>query len=626
MKKLAGIITLLVLVLNLGAQNLTPEMLAEIGKVSAVGITKDGKSVIYKVRQYNIEENESVAQLYIIPIEGGEPKKIDETGDLVADKNLSPDGKSELISKEVKIEKVFGIDYYPELGESEMMIYDDLNYRHWDVWEDGKYSHVIIKKGDTELDLMNDQPYDCPQKPFGGDEDYIWGPEGKTVLYVTKQTKGTDYAVSTNTDIFEYNIVTKETKNLTEGMMGYDAAPAYSSTGKLAWLSMKRDGYESDKNDIIILNGSEKVNLTKDWDGTVSGFIWSKDGATIYFTASTAGTKQVFQVNFDNNVAEVQQITRGQFDIRSIVGQSGNKLVVNRTDMNHANELFTVDLKIRALTRLTNVNKDFYSKIGMSKVEKRIIKTADEQAMLVWVIYPPNFDASKKYPTLLYCQGGPQSALSQFYSSRWNFQLMAANGYIVVAPNRRGMPGHGVKWNEAISGDYGGMPMQDYLTAIDEVAKEPFVDNDRIGCIGASFGGYSVFQLAGTHEKRFKTFISHDGIFNWKSMYGTTEEMFFVNWDLGGNYWELNENSKKAYNEFSPVNYVNKWDTPILIIQGGKDYRVPIGQGLEAFNAAQLKGIKSRLLYFPNENHWVLQSQNSLIWQHEFYRWLKETL
>jgi len=619
-------IPLLLVVISLSAQNLTPEMLAEIGKVSAVGITKDGKSVIYKVRQYNIGENEGVAQLYIIPIEGGEPKKIDETGDLVADKNLSPDGKSELISKEVKIEKVFGIDYYPELGESEMMIYDDLNYRHWDVWEDGKYSHVIIKNGDTELDLMNDQPYDCPQKPFGGDEDYIWGPEGKTVLYVTKQTKGKDYAVSTNTDIFEYNIVTKETKNLTEGMMGYDVAPAYSSTGTLAWLSMKRDGYESDKNDIIILNGSEKVNLTKDWDGTVSGFIWSKDGATIYFTASTAGTKQVYQVNFDNNVAEVQQITRGQFDIRSIVGQSGNKLVVNRTDMNHANELFTVDLKIRALTRLTNVNKDFYSKIGMSKVEQRIIKTADEQAMLVWVIYPPNFDASKKYPTLLYCQGGPQSALSQFYSSRWNFQLMAANGYIVVAPNRRGMPGHGVKWNEAISGDYGGMPMQDYLTAIDEVAKEPFVDNDRLGCIGASFGGYSVFQLAGTHEKRFKTFISHDGIFNWRSMYGTTEEMFFVNWDLGGNYWELNENSKKAYNEFSPVTHVNNWDTPILIIQGGKDYRVPIGQGLEAFNAAQLKGIKSRLLYFPNENHWVLQSQNSLIWQREFYRWLKETL
>jgi len=626
MKKLTGIITLLVLVLNLGAQNLTPEMLAEIGKVSAVGITKDGKSVIYKVRQYNIEENEGVAQLYIIPIEGGDSKKIEEVGGLISDKNTSPDGKSELISKEVKLLKIFGSDYYPELSESDMMIYDDLNYRHWDVWEDGMYGHVMIKTGDTETDLMVDQPFDCPQKPFGGDEDYIWGPEGKTVLYVTKQTKGKDYAVSTNTDIFEYNHSTKETKNLTAGMMGYDLAPAYSSTGTLAWLSMKRDGYESDKNDIIILNGSEKVNLTKDWDGTVSGFIWSKDGATIYFTASTAGTKQVYQVNYDKNVAEVQQITRGQFDIRSIVGQSGSKLVVNRTDMNHANELFTVDLKSGDVKQLTNVNKEFYSKISLSKIERRIVKTTDGKDMLVWVIYPPNFDASKKYPTLLYCQGGPQSALSQFYSSRWNFQLMAANGYIIVAPNRRGMPGHGVKWNEAISKDYGGMPMQDYLSAIDEVAKEPFVDNDRIGCIGASFGGYSVFQLAGTHEKRFKTFISHDGIFNWRSMYGTTEEMFFVNWDLGGNYWELNDKSKKAYNEFSPITYVNKWDTPILIIQGGLDYRVPIGQGLEAFNAAQLKGIKSRLLYFPNENHWVLQSQNSLIWQREFYRWLEETL
>jgi len=626
MKKIIGMIPLLLAVIGLGAQNLTPEMLAEIGKVSAIGITKNGKSVIYKVRQYNIEENAGTDQLYIIPIAGGEAVKIKTYREAVVDKNISPDGKSKLISKEVKIEKVYGTDYYPELIESDMMIYDDLSYRHWDTWEDGMYGHVMIKTGDTETDLMLDQPFDCPQKPFGGDEDYIWGPEGKTVLYVTKQSKGREYAESTNTDIFEYNLSTKETKNLTAGMMGYDLAPAYSSTGTLAWLSMERDGYESDKNDIIVLKGSEKINLTKGWDGTVSGFIWSKDGATIYFTASTAGTKQLYQVNFDNNVAEVQQITRGQFDIRSIVGQSGSKLVINRTDMNHANELFTVDLKTRFLTRLTNVNKDFYSKIALSKVEKRIIKTADEQDMLVWVIYPPNFDATKKYPTLLYCQGGPQSALSQFYSSRWNFQLMAANAYIVVAPNRRGMPGHGIDWNESISGDYGGMPMQDYLTAIDEIAKEPFVDNNRIGCIGASFGGYSVFQLAGTHEKRFKTFISHDGIFNWKSMYGTTEEMFFVNWDLGGNYWELNENSKKAYNQFSPINHVSKWDTPILIIQGGKDYRVPIGQGLEAFNAAQLKGIKSRLLYFPNENHWVLQSQNSLIWQREFYRWLKETL
>ncbi|MBL4625160.1 MAG: S9 family peptidase [Flavobacteriales bacterium] len=626
MKKLIGIISLVAVAFTLGAQNLTPEMLAEISKVSAVGITKDGKSVVYKVRQYNIEKNEGSTQLYIIPIEGGEANPIDTADDIVANKNSSPDGKSELISKEVKIEKVFGSDYYPELADSDMMIYDDLSYRHWDIWEDGMYGHVMIKTGDTEIDLMRDQPYDCPQKPFGGDEDYIWGPEGKTVLYVTKQTKGKEYATSTNTDIYEYNLATKKTINLTTGMMGYDLAPAYSSSGILAWLCMERDGYESDKNDIIVLKGTEKINLTKDWDGTVSGFLWSTDAKTIYFTVSTNGTKQVFKVNYDKKVPAVTQITKGEFDIRSIVGQSGNILVVNRTDMNHANELFTVDVKSGDIKQLTNVNKEFYNEIGLSKVERRTVKTTDGQDMLVWVIYPPEFDASKKYPTLLYCQGGPQSALSQFYSSRWNFQLMTANGYIVVAPNRRGMPGHGVKWNEAISKDYGGMPMQDYLSAIDEIAKEPFVDNDRIGCLGASFGGYSVFQLAGTHEKRFKTFISHDGIFNWRSMYGTTEELFFVNWDLGGNYWDLNEKSRKAYNEFNPVSFVHKWDTPILIIQGGKDYRVPIGQGLEAFNAAQLKGIKSRLLYFPNENHWVLQSQNSLIWQHEFYRWLKETL
>ncbi len=570
MKKLYFIIALIIGTGGIQAQNLTPEMLAEIGKVGAIGITKDGKSVIYKVRQYNIENNEGSAQLYQIPIEGGEAVKIESADGLVSDKNISPDGNSELITEEIKIEKAFGVDYYPHLKESDMMIYDDLNYRHWDVWEDGNYGHVMIQIGENKIDLMQDEPYDCPQKPFGGDEDYIWGPEGKTVLYVTKKTKGKAYAVSTNTDIYEYNLATKTTTNLTEGMMGYDVSPAYSTKGTLAWLSMARDGYESDKNDIIVLKGSEKVNLTKDWDGTVSGFIWSADSKTLYFTAATGGTKQVFKVNYDKNSPVVTQITKGQFDIRSIVGQSGNTLVVNRTDMNHANELYTVDLKNGSVTQLTHVNDSLYNNIGLSKIESRIIKAKDGKDIFTWIIYPPNFDASKKYPTLLYCQGGPQSALSQFYSSRWNFQLMAANGYIVVAPNRRGMPGHGVEWNEAISKDYGGMPMQDYLSAIDEFAKEPFVDNNRLGCIGASFGGYSVFQLAGTHQKRFKTFISHDGIFNWKSMYGTTEEMFFVNWDLGGNYWDLTEVTEKAYNEFSPINHVGKWDTPILIIQGGK--------------------------------------------------------
>jgi dipeptidyl aminopeptidase/acylaminoacyl peptidase len=295
--------------------------------------------------------------------------------------------------------------------------------------------------------------------------------------------------------------------------------------------------------------------------------------------------------------------------------------------MNHANEVYSVEITSGKMKQLSHVNDKVYAKTNLGKVEKRITKATDGKDLLSWVIYPPDLDPNKKYPTILYCQGGPQGALSQFYSFRWNFQLMAANGYIIIAPNRRGMPGYGVEWNEQISKDYGGQNMDDYLSAIDDISKEGYVDTDRLGCIGASYGGYSVFYLAGNHEGRFKSFISHDGIFDWRSMYGTTEEVFFPNWDLGGAYWDKNNTeAQKAYNEFNPTTYVDKWDTPILIIQGGKDYRVPIGQGLAAFQAAQLKGIKSKLVFFPEENHWVLNNQNSLIWQREFYKWLAETL
>jgi dipeptidyl aminopeptidase/acylaminoacyl peptidase len=297
---------------------------------------------------------------------------------------------------------------------------------------------------------------------------------------------------------------------------------------------------------------------------------------------------------------------------------------VGRTDFNHATEYFNLDIVKGTMEALTKVNEEAYSQIKMSKSELRMVTTKDGKEMGVWVIYPPDFDSNKKYPTLLYCQGGPQSALTQFYSTRWNFQLMAANGYIVVAPNRRGMPGWGVEWNEAISKDWGGAVMQDYLDAIDEIAKEPYVDNDRLGCVGASYGGYSAFMLAGIHENRFKTFIAHDGLFDMRSWYGTTEELFFANWDLGGNYWD--KPTPEAYTKFNPSNYVNNWNTPVFIIQGELDYRVPIGQGLQAFQAAQLKGIKSKLLYYPNENHWVLHPHNGLVWQREFFSWLKETL
>lgn len=635
-QKIKLIIALLLVVAfysNSIAQNgITPKALIEMNRVSAVGLTKDKKQVVYRVSKVNVDSNERNSQLFIIPVEGGEAKKIEDYGELIADDDISADGGFKIITEDVKIDKVSGTDYYPDLKNTNVQIYNSLNYRHWDVWEDGAFSHVMIEnlKDGSKKDIMMDEPFDCPQKPFGGSEDYIWSPDGSKVLYVTKKKSGVAYASSTNSDIYEYDLATKSTKNLTEYNKGYDNQPAFSSKGQLAWLQMKRDGYESDKNDIIILIDDKPVNLTAGWDGTVNGFVWSNDGSTIYYNAPIGGTVQLFGLKVPKVASKVSaptQITDGQFDVNGIVGQANKTLVVSRRDMNHAPELYTVTIKTGEMAQLTHANDDYYNSIALSDVKKRIVKTTDGKDMVTWVIYPPNFDASKKYPTLLYLQGGPQGALSQFYSYRWNFQLMAAHGYIVVAPNRRGMPGHGVEWNEQISKDYGGQNMQDYLAAIDDMAKEPYVDKDRLGAVGASYGGYSAFYLAGNHEGRFKSFIAHDGIFNWKSMYGTTEELFFVNWDLGGAYWdEANAAAQKTYAKFNPTEYVKNWDTPILIIQGGKDYRVPIGQGLEAFQAAQLQGIKSRLLFFPDENHWVLDYQNSLIWHTEFYKWLDETL
>ncbi len=611
---------------------LTPKALIEMNRVSAVGLTKDMKQVVYRVSKINVETNSRTLETFAVSIEGGEASKLEDYSSLVADNSISPNGEYRIVEQDVKMEKVFGTDYYPDLKSTNVQIYNSLNYRHWDVWEDGAFGHLFIEslKDGSKTDIMLNEPFDCPQKPFGGSEDYIWSPNSDKVLYVTKKLSGVEYAKSTNSDIYEYDLATKATINLTEYNKGYDTQPSFSSKGQLAWLQMKRDGYESDKNDIIMFINNKPVNLTAAWDGTVNGFTWSNDGASIYFTAPKGGTVQLFALKIPKTEAKMaapKQITDGQFDVSSIVGHYKSTMVVSRRDMNHAFELYAVNLKNGEMKQLTHANDAYYNSITLSKVEKRMVKTTDGKDMVTWVIYPPNFDATKKYPTLLYLQGGPQGALSQFYSYRWNFQLMAANGYIIVAPNRRGMPGHGVEWNEQISKDYGGQNMQDYLAAIDNVAKETYVDNNRLGAVGASYGGYSAFYLAGNHDGRFKTFIAHDGIFNWKSMYGTTEEMFFVNWDLGGSYWDKdNKAAQKTYTLFNPTEYVQNWTAPMLIIQGGKDYRVPIGQGLEAFQAAQLQGIKSRLLFFPDENHWVLDYQNSLVWHTEFYKWLDETL
>jgi len=618
------------------AQNLlSAEQLWKLGRVSGMGLSKDKKNVIYSVSTPNVEENKSVRKLYIIPVTGGSATEITSTDDVLVNDRISSDGKYILTSDAVKIKDIVGSDKYPDLKKSNAYVFTSLNYRHWDTWEDGKFDHVFVSplvngKAGAGKDIMPGEAFDCPQKPFGGDEDFIWNPDGKRVLYVTKKKFGTDYAVSTNTDLFEYDIEKGTTKNLTEDNKGYDVAPAYNTKGQLAWLQMKRDGYESDKQDIVVSNGNFKINLTGQRDDIhVDGFKWGEDDRTIFFWAPIDGTVQLFKVNYPGLTkiaVNIIQITKGDFDITGVVGQVGNTLVVSRNDMNNAAELFTVDINDGTMKPLTHVNDDVNNTLAKCKTERRFVTTTDNKKMLVWVVYPPNFDPAKKYPTLLYCQGGPQAALTQFYSYRWNFQLMASQGYIIVAPNRRGMPGHGTQWNEQVSKDWGGQVIKDYLSAIDAVSKESYVDKSRLGCVGASFGGFSVFALEGEHQGRFKTFISHDGIFDFRSMYGTTDEVFFENWEKGGPYWDKkNAAAQRSFSQ-SPSNFVDKWNTPIFIIQGGKDYRVPIEQGLQAFQAAQLKGIKSKLLYLPDENHWVLNAQNAMVWQREFFSWLKETL
>ena len=616
-------------------QNLTPELLWKLGRVSALGISKDKQSVIYSVSTTNVEENKSEKKLYSVPVNGGNATEISNTDNLLANDKISPDGKYKIFNKEVQMIKTKSTDIYPELSKSNAYVFTSLNFRHWDTWEDGKFDHVFYSslqdgKEIDEFDIMPKDTNDCPQKPFGGDEDYIWNPDSKRIVYVTKKKFGTAYALSTNTDLYEYNIETHTTTNLTESNKGYDVAPAYNAKGELAWLQMKRDGYEADKQDLIVWNGKTQINLTAQRDDiNVESFKWSDNNRIIYFIAPINGTRQLFEVNYPGltrMAVNIFQITKGDFDVTSIVGQVGDKLIVTRTDYNHATEIYTVDLLNKTFAQLTHVNDETYAGIALCKSERKFVTTTDGKQMLVWIVYPPNFDATKKYPTLLYCEGGPQSALTQFYSFRWNFQLIASQGYIIVAPSRRGMPGFGTKWNEQVSKDWGGQVMKDYLSAIDAESKESYVDKNRLGCVGASFGGFSVFALEGLHNGRFKTFIAHDGVFDFRSMYGTTDEMWFENWEKGGAYWDKNNAAAQRSFGQSPSNFVDKWNTPIMIVQGGIDYRVPIEQGLGAFKAAQIKGIKSKLLYLPDENHWVLNAQNALVWQHEFFNWLSETL
>ena len=645
-------------------QLMTPEILWNLKKVGVQAVSPDQSSLIYKIGQVDLKTEKTKNENYFLNVLNHQSTQIDlgkkaliqwdkngiyaQEGDKIflskdsgktwaefytigeADNIvIAPDGKKIAFSRQVLMEKVMGKDKYADTPKTTAQVYTDLNHRHWDYFNEGKYNHVFVvdvsEKAEAAKDLLEGKMWDSPQRPFGGAEDFIWSPDSSQLLYVTKPKSGKEYSTSTNTDIFAYDLASGTTKNLTETNKGYDVNPKFSPDGKsLVWQSMARDGYEADKNDIKIMDwkSGKTTNLTSGWDDSVSGDVfWSGDSKTIYFTAAFRGTKQLFSLDPKN--AKVQQITKGNFDVNEIFADQKNALVVGRTDINHATDLFSVNIKNGEMKQITEPNKEAYANLAEGKSELKMVKTTDGKEMGVWFHYPPNFDPAKKYPTLVYCQGGPQSALTQFFSTRWNFALMAANGYIVVAPNRRGMPGWGTKWNEEISRDWGGQPMRDYLAATDYAKTLPYVDGDRVAAVGASYGGYSVFMLAGIHQNRFKTFIAHDGLFDMKSWYLTTEELWFANWDLGSP-WE--KPLPKAYTEFNPSNFVDQWNKPIMIVQGGIDYRVPYEQGQEAFQAAKLRGLKSKLVYFPNENHWVLHPQNGLVWQREFFDWLKETL
>lgn len=649
----------------MNAQNvMTPEILWTLNKLGVTAVSPDQSSLIYSIGKTDLKTEKSNKKNYFFNIKTAESTTLDfgkkaliqwdkngiyaQEGDKIflskdAGKTwaefytigdadnivISPDGKKVAFSKQVLVEKVMGKVKYSDVPNTTAHIYTDLNHRHWDYFNEGKYNHIFVvnvsENVENAKDLLEGKMWDSPQRPFGGAEDFIWSPDSSQLLYVTKPLSGAEYAKSTNTDIFAYDLSSGKTKNLTESNKGYDMGPKFSPDGKtLLWMSMERDGYEADKNDVKIMDWkSQKVsNLTKDWDESVVGDVfWAADSKTIYYTTAFRGTKQLFSLN--PKTAKIQQITKGDFDVNEILALNKNSLVVTRTDINHNADLFSVDLKNGAMKQITDVNKDNYSKITPGKSELKMVKTTDGKEMGVWFHYPPNFDPNQKYPTLLYCQGGPQSALTQYFSTRWNFALMAANGYIVVAPNRRGMPGWGTQWNEEISKDWGGQPMKDYLAAADFAKTLPYVDGDRMGAVGASYGGYSVFMLAGIHNNRFKTFIAHDGLFDMKSWALTTEELWFANWDVGS---PMEKPLPKAFTEFNPINFVDQWNKPMMIIQGGIDYRVPYEQGQEAFQAAKLHGLKAKFLYFPNENHWVLNAHNGLVWQREFFDWLRETL
>ena len=659
--------------LKLEGNLMTPEALWAFGRVSGPEVSPDGQTVLYGVSYYSIEQNKGNREVYSVGINAESVKRLTTTpksefnviwrpdgnkiGFLTSQSGsvqlweMNPDGSGRtqiskieggvtgfkyspdqtkvLYTKDLEIEEKF-LNLYEGLPLASGRLMNDLMYRHWDHWVD-TYSHVFIAEYDgkqlsNDLDIMKGEPFNSPLSPFGGIEQINWSSNGEVVAYTSKKLSGKVASLSTNSDIYFYVLKTGETTNMTDGMMGFDVSPVFSPDGNyMAWESMERDGYESDQNRMFILDltTGKKFDATKEFDQNVGSISWTDNGKDIYFTSDWHGAFQIYKYNLKKD--DITQITEGMHDYRG-VAIAGKHLVATKQSMAMPTELYLVNPKNGNAQQMTFTNKDLLDKITMGKTEERWVKTHDGEDMQVFVIYPPNFDSTKQYPALLYCKGGPQGPLSQSFHYRWNYQLMAANGYIIVAPARRGVSGFGQAWQEQISGDYHGKSMSDYLTAIDELSKEPFIDENNLGAIGASAGGYAVYYLAGNHEKRFKAFIAHDGIFNEEAQYLETEEMWFENWDKGGPFWEKNNKVAQEAYAHSPHKFVQNWDTPILIIHGELDYRVVVTQGMTAFNAAILKGVPAEYLYFPDENHWVLHPQNGILWQRTFFNWLDKYL
>ena len=653
---------------EIAAGKFTPEVMWKMGRVGSQKISPDGNLVVFTVTYYDMAENKGTTGIYLMPatdtkpivrlvesgsspawssdsryiyyMEGGQVWKIRTNGhdkqqvtdiEGLESFGIAPSDDIMFYTKKVHVVDIKGGDVYADADKSKARIYDDLMVRHWDYWDEGDYSHIFVAKLTGEPvkegeDIMAGEPWDAPLAPYFDSEEITWNNAGTALAYTCKRLTGAEYAVSTDSDIFIYDVESKTTRNICKEwgeMPGYDKYPVWSPNDKMiAFRSMRRAGNESDKERLFVWNSEngQMSDVTASFDYNASNVVWEGNDV-LYFVAPIEATHQICRVALGG---KVEVLTAGDHDINSF-SKVGEKIVAHMNTIMKAPELYSVGAD-GSLSQMTFVNKQIYDHITMGECTKRWVKTTDGKQMLVWVILPPNFDENEKYPTLLYCQGGPQSVVSQFWSYRWNFQLMAHEGYVVVAPNRRGLPSFGQEWLDQISGDYSGQNIRDYLAAIDNVAAEPWSDEERLGAVGASYGGYSVYYLAGHHEGRFKALISHCGIFNFESMYGHTEEMWFVNNDYGGAYWDTkNRTAQRSYRN-SPHKAVANWDTPILIFTGELDFRIPFTQSLEAFTAAKLQGVPAKLVAFENEAHQVFKPQNSLVWNREFFGWLNKYL